>query len=94
MVARPETSCQQGFPDLGDSVVSEHAPEQTIGPGLLSLFHGFVLGEDLSLTVDLPLLLFSLLSGLALGWIRIRAGSVLPVMAAHSGINLSGVLLA
>lgn len=60
---------------------------------VFALFHGFVLGDDLSLTVNIPLLVFSLVAGLALGWIRIRSGSVLPAMAAHSGINLSAAVL-
>ena len=58
-----------------------------------ALIHGMVLDAHLSLTVDVPLFAFSGIAGLALGWIRIRSGSILPAMAAHSGINLSALIV-
>lgn len=53
--------------------------------------HGLVV--DNGLTLDIPVLVFTSLWGLLLGWIRIRSGSVLPAMVAHSGINLTMVLV-
>lgn len=60
---------------------------------LFGLVHGFFFSPGLSLTVDVPHFVFAAVAGLALGWIRIRSGSILPAMAAHSGINLSAAVL-
>lgn len=62
----------------------------TLGFGLI---HGLVFDAHLVPALDPPLFLFSGLAGLALGWIRMRSGSILPAMAAHSGINLSAVVV-